>query len=209
MDPYPSLSKLVETMRSMRTSGPALVRPESQRFLLRSLTESGEAPRPEEVGPTLLMGHRSGNLTSHDLYHLFHQHYLQPTAAERDYKEALDHVRAPGTDNMREQCHVYAPLALRSSLPSSKFAPFKVGDQGKLTPADQSTPDLIVNFHAPSTAITLTVCHIDSANLGNLEMAVWALYSARASHPVNEVQLLRLYNQERRTLLQQVDQLSN
>jgi len=146
---------------------------------------------------------------------LFFQNYINTKDASKDHETGLQNVakvqqhlqQATGQNvPFNHTCHVYPPLLIRyddPQKPIDQFVPVDVYPGGELHPA-QGVPDMVINFHIDTGAITVTTCRIDPKKLKNFELAVWALYSmypGQEDQKVDVAQFTTMYDQTRYELL--------
>lgn len=162
---YPRLDQLLSSINTVnRVTQPRgyLVSPQTQMQL-------ANVYQPDELGASWY--------AQRDNPKLFYQHYVSPTEAKEDYTTGLQNMSNNGGTS--SDCHVYPPLLVRyadSSLPGDQYLPVDVYQNGELHPA-QGVPDLTLNFHASTQAITLTSCHVDPQRERDLKIAIWTFYS--------------------------------
>lgn len=162
---YPRLDQLLSSINVVnRVSEPSgyLVSPQTQMQL-------ANVYQADELGASWYAQRANSDM--------FYQHYISPTYAQEDHNTGLQNMTQNG--GSATDCHVYPPLLVRyadPSRPSDQYLPVDVYNNGELHPA-QGVPDLTVNFHASTGAITLTSCHVDPEREQDLKIAIWTFYS--------------------------------
>lgn len=122
--------------------------------------------------------------------------YTSMQIAANTYK-AVDTKQGSPSPNVKT-CQVYPPLLVRTN--TEDFIPVELFMDGEIRRTN-GYPDMIVNFHADTGAITLTVCQIDPKKMKQYEIAMQVLYSLTSDQPVTIPQFTDMYDNKRYTLL--------
>lgn len=219
---FPELKDMLTTMNKVKTD--KLVSPPLQMQLAGRM--SGQPVRtPHDMGPTLLHMHNQQIPSLNPRESLFFQNYVSHDIASRDHQTSLNNVTNTLHQTTRSlppshpshpdllqaasgKCHVYPPLLVRfddDKKPVDQFVPINVFPGGEIHRA-KGVPDMVLNFHIQSHAITVTTCHIDPEKIKDFELVIWTLYSMHdgtpgGEHMVNVNQFTQLYDQTRYELL--------
>lgn len=125
---------------------------------------------------------------------VFESAYLHPRSAQNDRQEANRNIVQ--TELQTNQCRVLAPLLVRFDGPESKYVAVKLEANGVLTGVRDQVPDMVLNFHADTGAITVTVCKV-SAILSRFQLVVDILYAMKSSIPLTIQAFNQLYDEMR------------
>lgn len=124
---------------------------------------------------------------------LFMQNYVNKQDGQRNldttmqtaaavHKQATVITSSPPREH---QCRVFPPLLVRYDDPKTHqdaFIPVELYSGGEIHYA-RGFPDMILNFHADTHAITLTTCKIDPKKMREYEIAMQVLYSLVTTDP--------------------------
>lgn len=125
---------------------------------------------------------------------MFESAYLHPQSAENDRREAVRN--AVDTEVQSNQCRVLAPLLVRFDGAESKYVAVKLEANGALTGVRDQVPDMVLNFHADTGAITVTVCQVSSI-MSRFQLVVDILYAMKSSVPLSIQAFNELYDEMR------------
>jgi hypothetical protein len=123
--------------------------------------------------------------------------------ALKNHQAADAFVNQYPIDLTQLKCEVFPPLLVRYGGEEDTFIPVKLTISGEMHKTLE-TPDMILNFHADSKAITLTMCDLDKNNLSRYNVAVDALYAMRMPIGLDGLSLIEfasLYDEARAPLL--------
>jgi len=209
---YPDLDTLFSTVNpGPRKIEDPLLNPVNQMQLMSRFTNE-PMTHPYSIGPTLLTNpDKSQNL--------FFQNYSRSQDASRDFQtsmnntrksiEALPPLQQTQAKNIPKTCQVYPPLLVRYNDMKSKedkYIPAKILAGGELR-LTEDIPDIILNFHADTHAITITVCKINPQKVKDYELTIWTLYSMYNKNPDNMLDIpgfSLMYDQTRYELLKAI-----
>ena len=166
-------------------SGPRLYQPDTQ---LQTWSRTLQSPlsSPLDLGSTLLQPQVNKP-------NLFPSAYTDRALAQRDLAQAQTQAR--------DECTVFPPLLVRYQGSDDFFIPVKVFSGGELH-RTSGIPDMVINFHAESHAITLTVCQVPTRHKYPLvRLAISTLYSMTSQKPLNLTRFLEVYDRHRSTVL--------
>jgi hypothetical protein len=219
---FPDLDTVLNTMNTLdqeRKSQKPLWHPNTQMQLLARSSQE-DINHPYNVGPNLLRLNQNSNNQD-----LFFQNYIKPQDAAKDFQTSMNNVVAVSSNTMNnnnnnhnnnnmtsfQKCQVYPPLLIRYHDPMNskqdRYVAVKILKGGELR-ATTGVPDMILNFHADTHAITVTICQIDPNKIKDFELSIWALYSM--FHPnvddnmVDINSFTILYDQTRYELLKHI-----
>lgn len=195
---FPKLDTLLNTMNTLQQSRKQQTHLVNQPMQMQMLSRASGKPvlTSHDMGPTLMTFHKQPP-TPNASQSLFMSNYLNQNSAVQDLQSSRNHVQQVQqqvqqvggyhtTEALNEsQCHVYPPLLVRYDDPQSpidRYVPVEIVAGGELHRA-KGVPDLILNFHIDSHAITATTCHINPEKLKNFEIAIWTLYSMHMPDP--------------------------
>lgn len=204
---------ILNAMRAIKTeqeSKPVnpLIEPDAQMAVTKSHIGNNSL-HYQDVGPALLDLRAAGG-TSDLNNSLFAKHYASPSTAQSDHDQSLNNAKLGlSSEGLQHEstCFVLPPLFIRYQDPANAgdaYIPFIIVGSGELHETKE-TPDLIVNFHKQSQAITLTVCRDPGSDRMSLfERVIQWLYSliSTSGKPVTVKQFLSMYDQKRYETLQ-------
>lgn len=132
----------------------------------------------------------------------FIQSYNSSVGAEHDQRQLSQNV----DDYKNVDIDVFPPLLITYKpdpmYPDGRFAPLLVNMGGELKPAKEGVPDLVLNFHNPSGAITVSVFPVKSKDKFNyMKLTMNTLYAMKSPHPVTVDEFLKIYSDTRTRLL--------
>ena len=96
--------------------------------------------------------------------------------AAQVHRQASVVANVPPTEHT---CKVYPPLLVRyrdPAQPGDQYVPVELFAGGEMR-YTRGFPDLILNFHSDTRAITVTVCQIDARKWSQYQLAMQTLYS--------------------------------
>jgi hypothetical protein len=145
---------------------------------------------------------------------IFEKNYVQTNHAIEDKNKA---IRATAETNMKGngQCSLFPPLLIRYYPVDNKdrFVGAIIGSLGSIV-ATKGKPEVIVNFHSNTHAITLSVCtsSIPPSKMPHLKIAIMSLYKMYTTDHVREgirsIQEFQLmYDQSRENLLRSMGKI--
>lgn len=108
-----------------------------------------------------------------------------------------------GSEPREHQCRVYPPLLVRYGESKDAYIPVELYTGGEIHYA-KGFPDLILNFHADTHAITVTTCKIDPKKMREYEIAMQVLYSMATADPERAITMAEftiMYDTKRYALL--------
>lgn len=214
---FPDLDTLLSTINTLdqqKKNQQPLWNPNTQMQLL-SQSSKEDIKHPYNFGPNLLSLNRQPATNSQNL---FFQNYIKPQDAAKDFQTTMSNAASVQQtvqqntnqpNDLSRKCRVFPPLLIRYNDEKSrddKYIPVKVLFGGELR-ATSDVPDIILNFHADSHAITLTICNINPAKMKDFELAIWTLYSMLDKDPDNMVDITSftiMYDQTRYELLKSI-----
>jgi hypothetical protein len=227
---FPDLDTVLNTMNALdqerKTQNP-LWHPNTQMQLLARSSQE-DINHPYNVGPNLLRLNQTPNQNISQ--NLFFQNYIKPQDAAKDFQTSMNNVVTVSTtmnnnnsnnNNTNSsdiaafrKCQVYPPLLIRYYDPMApnqdRYVAVKILKGGELR-ATHEIPDMILNFHADTRAITVTICQIDPAKMKDFELSIWALYSMFHPNADNNMVDINsftiLYDQTRYELLKNISQI--
>jgi len=181
--------------------------PEAQHALL-----SGSNPNVSQNDLGTLLVQKQPQTTPDQT--LFFQSYVNPTAAKTDLAAASKNVNqtvetalkaAPITvierlELQQLRCEVFPPLLVRYAGTYDTYIPCILTTSSEIHRTAQK-PMLILNFHAQSTSITLTICDIDRLHMPTLQLALRVLYAMKAPDALSLEQFTTLYDSVRMSFL--------
>jgi len=85
------------------------------------------------------------------------------------------------------QCKVLPPLLVTYTGRESKFVPVEVMANAAMRVVRDGPFDLVLNFAAPSGAVTVTVCKVRETRMRAVEMAITALYDTTDPETFSEL----------------------
>ncbi len=129
---------------------------------------------------------------------LFHQNYMDESMAHQDMKTVEQNVHQLSTPPLT--CEVFPPLLVRYRGDTNVYVPVEIAVGGELHKTLR-VPDLILNFHAQSQAITPTWCDLKLKESKLYLMVNDALYRMRAPQPLTILEFQELYDQTRMALI--------
>lgn len=148
---------------------------------------------------------------------LFFQNYINPADALKNQAATAVNMKtvAQSVDQFpsASRCHVFPPLLIRyhdPKNPADVFLPVEVLAMAEIHRTD-NVPDVILNFHADTRAITLTLCDINPKKLDVLGMFISVVYSladADETQTVDIAQFTTRYDQARYAYLKNLVPLS-
>jgi hypothetical protein len=217
---YPDLDTLLSTMNTLeqqKKNEQPLWNPITQMQLISKSTNE-DINHPYNLGPTLLSLGSKPVQQNTSSQNLFFQNYIKPQDASKDFQTSLSNVSAVQQQVQRDtnqpndisrKCQVFPPLLVRYDDPKSrddKYVAIKILSGGEIK-ATSDVPDMILNFHADTHAITVTICNIDPKKVKDFEITIWALYSMFDKDPENMLDITSftiLYDQTRYELLKAI-----
>lgn len=143
---------------------------------------------------------------------LFMRNYVRPqdavknlNAAQQNAQTVHQKLAAATTlaSTTARHCRVYPPLLVRYAGPDDAYIPVNLMAGAELQ-TTRGLPDLILNFHADTQAITVTTCRIEPTKWPEYELAMQVLYSLtvpEAERTLNVREFTQLYDQVRYNLL--------
>lgn len=102
-----------------------------------------------------------------------------------------------------QNCSVFPPLLVRFRGTSDVFAPLKLLEQGRIQ-GTKGVPDAVLNFHADTRAVTLTLCLPVGApptQIARFEFFISVLYSLNNAQPLNKIEFVAAYDRKRIEIL--------
>jgi hypothetical protein len=181
MPPLDAVLKSMNLIEKGSLQQPKLWNPSTQTDLW-----SQQTPRPVTFGSpeTGRMFLNTPNLNNQDL---FLNNYINKSDGMRDMNTVMRHATdvyqkstsAPPPDVPESACKVYPPLLVRYNDPKNRndmYVPVELYAGGEMH-VTKSFPDMILNFHADTHAITVTTCKINAQKLKEYEIAMQTLYS--------------------------------
>lgn len=219
MAAMPSLDTLLSSMNQIEQSSrqqPRVWDPQLQSNFVMAVRPSPPTgatkagPGSPELGRAVL------TVPAAQQHDLFMKNYIRPQDgvnnmrvsmqnASEVHQNATAATRATPTTH---QCRVFPPLLVRYDDPKTRadaYIPVALFAGGELH-YTTGFPDLILNFHADTHAITLTACQIDPKKFQQYELAMEVLYSLTVSDPdkmLTVAEFTTLYDQARYTWLRQ------
>lgn len=187
----PKLDAILNTVRNLDQTQTSIrhdntLVPPAMQMELASKATNQHVVQPHEMGPSL---YTYRGVASHTNPNLFYQNYMNDGDAKRDHVTSLQNMLTATTQNTgktsmptTKPCHVYPPLLIRYNDPDNpvnRFIAVDVYAGGELHPA-KGVPDLVINFHIDTHAITITSCHIPVKKSQDFKIVIWTLY---AMHP--------------------------
>ena len=189
-----ALQQSMDSMKTMQSLKPQ----EARQSLIQS---NHNITNPTELGAGLLvqrMDNNSGSATS------------QPSF-DTSYNSLIgaNHDKAQLSRNLQEyknvDIDVFPPLLIKyktePAYPDGRFLPLVVRMGGELQPAEEGVPDIVLNFHNPSGAITISVFPVKNANFHNLKLAMNVFYAMKSPEPVDAQKFIEIYRDTRTRLL--------
>ena len=192
---------------------PKVWAPSNQLQILSQGVGSSSSTSPFDIGPKLV------SKTPEARTDLFLQSYIRPEDAKRDMTTAFNTARtemksapvvstatSPFTEQPQTQCHVFPPLLVRYADPktnSDMYIPVDVYAGAELHYA-KGVPDIIINFHADSHAITITACNLNPKKLEDYTLAIQTMYTMTTADPermLSVPEFTTLYDMKRYELL--------
>lgn len=123
---------------------------------------------------------------------LFLQNYIRPADGLKDLQTSLANAAdshkkatvAAAVTPTEHQCKVFPPLLVRYGDPKGQdtYVPVELMAGAELR-YTRSFPDLVLNFHADTQAVTVTVCQINANKWPEYELAMQVLYSLVVTDP--------------------------
>ncbi len=217
MSHLPSAAALLasaERIQSQRAQQSRLWTPSLQIPLLAT-PQSLVQPQTIPQGATTLrrqyeLGRKLVLMPDEERQKMFLTQYTNPAFAETDLRQSATNAvnahknltLAMNIAASSNQCGVFPPLLIRYNGAEDKYIPVRItNSSGEIHAVRDELPDMIVNFHAQSRAITLTVCRIDSTHMEKYFTVLDVMYSI-APVANNEVavtieEFTKLYDQHR------------
>ena len=205
---FPSLDVLLKSMNTLEQSSkaqPKLWSPQLQ---------------TEFIGPSATLGSPNTGkavmavppLQQQDL---FMKNYINKQDGVKDLKVSMANAAdihkkatlAVGNPPSEHVCKVFPPLLVRYQDPQAKdaYIPVELSAGAEMHYA-RSFPDLVLNFHADTHAVTVTVCRIEPFKMKVYELAMQVLYSMTTTQPdkmLTVTEFTALYDNVRYNLLRQ------
>ncbi len=158
---------------------------------------------PSTYGPTLMQNvmYNQNNAPPPLHQSLFFQNYINPADAQRNHQVGLNNM-SPQVEARAARCHVFPPLLIRFHDPSrnvDQYVPVEILRTGELRLTD-GVPDVILNFHADTRAITMTLCDMNPKKIPDIETFISVVYSLMEvddSQTVDVEKFTLLYDQAR------------
>lgn len=208
----PPLDAILNTMNTLEKTSkeqPKMWNPMMQTQIMSQGIGQPLTPGSENIGKTLMAatppaGHQD----------LFMQNYINKQDGQRDLAKTMQtaasvHKQATiitGSTPREHQCRVFPPLLVRYDDPKTHqdaFIPVELYAGGEIHYA-RGFPDMILNFHADTHAITLTTCKIDPQKMREYEIAMQVLYSLVTVEPdkmLTVAEFTMMYDAKRYALL--------
>lgn len=132
----------------------------------------------------------------------FNNSYSTPVGSDHDKRQLEQNM----SDYKNVDIDVFPPLLItykpEHAYPDGRFASLKVGMGGELKPSKEGVPDIVINFHNPSGAITVSVFPVKNRdNFNNLKLVMSTLYAMKSPTPVTADEFLKIYSDTRTRLL--------
>jgi hypothetical protein len=181
-----------------------LVPPQNQMNLM-SKASNESINHPYSFGPALLNNTQASQS-------LFLQNYIKPQDANKNYQNSLQSYQTLMQPFAQQQqppqqpktCRVFPPLLVRyMDRGTDQYIPVKILTGGEMKYTSE-VPDLVLNFHSDTQAITITVCTIDPKKYKDYELTIWALYSMVSDNMLDVSKFTLLYDQTRYKLFQYI-----
>lgn len=144
-------------------------------------------------------------LLSRQAYHekpfpetLFGQSYVHLEDAQRDYAQVLRNLGR--VEDVSNTCSVFQPLLVKFAGEKDAYIPVRLGLGAELQKTLR-TPDLVLNMHSESKAITVSVCEVQKDRILLFRTAIDTLYSMTADRPLTILEFQRLYDDVRLQIL--------
>jgi len=209
----------LDTVREAQNNTPKLWSPEVQLQLASQNTQQN-INQPYYYGPALVNSiYGNNNYENKSAFKdydksLFFQNYINPRDAMKDHQTNVANVQNIATNlnnppEFGKRCNVFPPLLIRYTPPrgtpnENKFVPIELLPGGELKLTDK-VPDIILNFHSDSKAITFTTCDIKREKLPDFNIFVSSVYNLHELDPNKTVDIqlfTMMYDQQRYSLLQ-------
>lgn len=215
--PFPTrdLSNVIntlDTVKNAQKNTPALWNPQVQ-LQLASQNIGKPVSQPHTYGSSLMNFANTNTQDASQNYNksLFYQNYINPRSAQKDYETNVSNVKKVFAtfDTTGKKCHVYPPLLIRYADQQSQFIPIEILPLGEIK-ITAKIPDIILNFHADSKAITFTTCEIDKKKIPDFNIFITAVYSmfvVDTEKTFDIHQFTVMYDQERYSLLKATNAL--
>lgn len=198
---FPSLDKLYYHSNDMKIPPTQhLLNPQTQMMLARnaSNTPIQNQYNMGEAIYNLSRQNNNGMNVNQTRNSLFFQNYTNARQANVDHTQALRNVSRTNTMS----CQVYPPLLCRYKGISNEFLPVMILPGGELHASQPNQrPDMVLNFHNVSGAITFTTCYIDANKLDLFKIVITTLYAMMSDTPLTVTSFTRLYDETRYTVL--------
>lgn len=206
----PELDAILQSMDAIDTqskSRPKIWSPSLQTSLMSKYSNAPLVLGSPEIGSRVTM------IPPHQQRDLFMQNYLNKDDGDKDFRTGMQiaslvHRKATEASNIvpsQHTCKVYPPLLVRYSGTSDQYIPVQLfmGAEMRRT---TGFPDMIVNFHSDTQAITVTVCQIEPKKMQQYELAMQVLYSMVSDNPLTIEEFTSMYDLNRYNLTRSIAQ---
>lgn len=215
------LSKSVNAIHSIPVQQPVRhLYPADTRLEVVRRAHTGEVRGPEDMGNALLAIHHNRLKTDARMvrdgvpqpHSIFHQSYQNKDRAIYDWNVGVNNLAAHRQDfskvsllsdhgKMAGPCHMFPPLLVEYNGSKDKYTPLKIFDGGEVHPT-KSIPDIVLNFHADTRAITLSLCEVEKERTDDYNVVVTTLYAMQSDMPLTVSSFSKMYDQKRAEILQ-------
>lgn len=213
----PALDTLLQSINAMEKNAqkqPRLWDPQLQTNFVVAQQPTASASAPTLNPGSLKVGSAVMAVPAAQQQDLFLKNYINKQDGVRDLQKGMQtaaevHKKATtqaGLMPSQHVCRVYPPLLVRYHDPragADAYIPVELFAGAELHYA-HGFPDLILNFHADTHAITVTTCRINAAKMKEYELAMQVLYSLTVSDPdrmLTVPEFTALYDNARSSLL--------
>ena len=199
-NPNPKFTDLSELLGSMDTVEKSMnnrkIWDQAVQMQLASQSTGQTINQPYSMGSALFSQMNQPKTADRNL---FFQNYIDPKAAARDHTTIMANAnsvyKAQGNSVVfAGNCHVFPPLLVRyedHKMNRDQYIPVEILPSGELKLTNE-VPDIILNFHADSKAITVTTCNIKPEKLVDFKIVISTLYNMTETDP-NQTVDVRLF----------------